>query len=155
MKTKMNLLCVLMLTLMVVSPIVGIIMGVKDATEINNNGFTIGPESNIYVLGIGFVAGLVGLGFGIALIVNFVKFILNVNRNKVFTWKNVSLLRWYGISMLVTVACTPIMVFAFNMNIGNDWTYLFENIFEALFALIVAEVFCIGIKLQEEQNLTI
>ena len=160
MKRKINFLCVLMLTMMAVSFIASTIFSINDMSQDMAKGYAVDPNINVFVLLSVFVVDLAYLGFSIASIVSFVRFILNVNRNEVFTRKNVSLLRRYGRYMLLAIASGIIngvlMVFVINMNIGSEyWDLLIIGTTEAIFALIVAEAFCIGIKLQEEQNLTI
>jgi hypothetical protein len=149
-----------MLTMMAVSFIASTIFSINDMSQDMAKGYAVDPNINVFVLLSAFVVVLACLGFNIASIVSFVRFILNVNRNEVFTRKNVSLLRRYGIYMLLAIASGIIngvlMVFVINMNIGSEyWDLLFIGTTESIFALIVAEAFCIGIKLQEEQNLTI
>ena len=85
-----------------------------------------------------FFFALLALGAVVVAVVSFVKFVLNVNRNEVFTEKNVKLIRKYGYCALLG---------------GHGfWDAVVDGLDalgEGFFALLIAEVFCIGMKLQE------
>ena len=85
----------------------------------------------------------------------FVRFILNVNRDKVFVWDNVILLRITGLGLLVAGLFAAVDEFLH----GSGFTQVYEDYIDVLlfcvFNLIVAEVFAIGLKLKLEQDLTI
>lgn len=99
-------------------------------------------------------------------IVLFIRLIVAINRSAIFNWKNVRRLRRLGILLIISFACTLSMAFLS--------TYQIEKVFAApgyslimgdmvqitslvlgLSALIVAEVFAIGLKMKEEHDLTI
>ena len=96
-------------------------------------------------------------------IVSFIRFILNVNRDKIFVRENVSLLRWAGGALLyMSIFAFPAILINQRIepptraiNVGS--AFLFESlpIILGLIFLIIAEVFVLGIKLREEQELTI
>ena len=94
----------------------------------------------------------------VAALVSFVcliRFILNVNRKEVFVWENVNLLRLTGCGLVIlAVAATGDELIT-----GGSFVEVYDHIFDAslfgVFTLIIAEVFAIGLKLQEEQALTI
>ena len=87
--------------------------------------------------------------------ISFIRFILNVNHNKVFVWENVKLLRLTacGLMILAVVAAGD------ELYSGCSFTEVYDHFFDAFlfgaFNLIISEVFAIGLKLQEEQDLTI
>ena len=85
----------------------------------------------------------------------FIRFILNVNHNKVFVWENVNLLRLTACG-LITLS---IVATGDELYTGNSFTEVYDHFFDSLlfglFSLIVSEVFAVGLKLQEEQDLTI
>jgi len=87
--------------------------------------------------------------------ISFIRFILNVNRNQVFVWENVNLLRLTacGLMILALVAAGD------ELNTGCSYVEVYDHFFDAfifgVFNLIIAEVFAVGLKLQEEQDLTI
>ena len=85
----------------------------------------------------------------------YVRFILNVNHGEVFTWTNVDLLKTVGWCIVVTttVMCTS-MSFD-NIDLLDTWSDAISIITDGIFILIMAEVFSIGLKLKEEQDLTI
>lgn len=95
--------------------------------------------------------------------VSFIRFILNVNKDKIFVRENVSLLRWAGGALLyMSIFAIPAILINQRIepptraiNVGS--AFLFESlpIILGFVFLIIAEVFVIGIKLREEQELTI
>ncbi|MBR1934170.1 MAG: DUF2975 domain-containing protein [Prevotella sp.] len=142
---------------MVVDVIVAMVVNANDMAQGFSDGWKDGASGVALTGGEVFAMLLtpVVLGFAIAAIICIVRFILNVNRDEVFTQKNVSLLRWFGIDMIVAMASCMLMNLAANFSAGDEWTNMIEGMIGGIFALIMAEAFCIGIKLQEEQNLTI
>ena len=86
--------------------------------------------------------------------IDFVKFILNVNRDKVFVRENVTLLRkcaWKIIGLILSAVIILIII----KDEPADIFEIASSGVECIFYFIVAEVFEIGIKLREEQELTI
>ena len=131
MKKRLNVFCVLMLLLMATMVVMTFVTGA--------DAFQEGWEK---------VAALVSF-------ISFIRFILNVNRNKVFVWENVSLLRLTacGLIILTLVAAGD------ELYTGCSFVDVYEHFFDAflfgVFNLIIAEVFAVGLKLQEEQDLTV
>ena len=70
-------------------------------------------------------------------------------------WENVPLLRLTGVGLLVMA----LIVSADEYFTGTSLTEVYDNYFDILifcvFNLIVAEAFAVGLKLKEEQDLTI
>ncbi|MCD7936539.1 MAG: DUF2975 domain-containing protein [Tannerellaceae bacterium] len=96
----------------------------------------------------------------------FLKIISAVSRNEIFEWKNIRMLRWVGMSFLFlfltslvaglynyTLATQLIEIPHYEIILGNmlDLSYLLFG----LVALIIAEIYSIGLKLKEEEELTI
>lgn len=93
-------------------------------------------------------------------------FIRNINRGFIFCWENVKRLRrlgWLLIGCFIA-SLMPIIINAYELsesvNIKNyDITFFegmsFLTLILGIIALIVAETFAMGLKLQEEQELTI
>lgn len=96
----------------------------------------------------------------------FIRLVVDINRSQIFCWKNVSRLRRLGILLLVSFGCCCLSEYL-NLRVMQE---VFElpgyaiSMREALpdtipvlglCALIVAEVFAIGLKMKEEQDLTI
>lgn len=102
----------------------------------------------------------------IAVIWLFVKFILCINRMEIFTWKNVSLLRWIGMLIIGVFAVKWLVglggsyvtsqIFVLD-GYAIDWFRSFDSVLLVLgvLSLIVAEVFAMGLKQREELELTI
>lgn len=99
-------------------------------------------------------------------LIMFIKFIMNVNRKEVFTWKNVRLLRRIGWCMLaMAVLSTGLGVYeeymiseVFSVK-GYSASFLeylsSSDLLIGIVALIIAEAFAIGLKQKEELELTI
>lgn len=115
------------------------------------------------ITGLGGVAVVVG---GICSVVAFVRFIINVNRGEVFTTKTVKLLRTIGRmfllaclgNMMISLCDTGAAMSNFRLEgymINYAEVVPFSEIVYAVFTLIIAEAFAIGLKMKEEQELTI
>lgn len=83
---------------------------------------------------------------------SFVKFVLNVNRNEVFTERNIKLIRKYGYCALLCGVCMMYLTFFFSEGFWNAVLDGVEALGEGFFALLMAEVFGIGMKLQERRS---
>ncbi len=146
----MNFLCVLILALTLIDIVVGLFFSGEEA--LSENAFSNTTLSQDLMM---LVIALVLLGCLITAIVSFVKFILNVNRNKVFTRKNISLIRKYGVSVLLIAVCFILIKYLFpdafaDMGLASD--EVIGTVIEGLFALLMGEVFVIGLNLQEEHS---
>lgn len=154
MKKKLNILCVLLLVLMIASFVMSCIAGAEDF----NRGWQEGSNSQepmgaygIFCMFTILICFLVGL-YAIAC---FIRFILCVNQGEVFTWDNVSLLRIVGwCSVIVPIVLAAVMT-PEAANLVEDWGSCITIAAEGVFILIMAEAFAIGLKLKEEQDLTI
>lgn len=102
----------------------------------------------------------------IVMVVLFLKLIVRVNRGQVFEWRNVKLLRWLGAIILTgSVVTTALQVYeayeaskVFAVSGFRPDYFSFVSVMEltvGLVALIVAEIFAVGLKMKEEQDLTI
>jgi hypothetical protein len=146
---KINLLCVLVLALTLVDIVMSLFFtSGKSATHIDFDTLSLGSLIGLLVL------TLVILGAGVMTLVYFIKFILNVNRNQIFTEKNVSLLRKYGIcTLLIGVG---LIGFSLAVITGQSLTNAISDsitvLCEGFFALLMGEVFGIGLKLQERKS---
>ena len=98
------------------------------------------------------VVVLVAFAAAIICFVTFIKFILNVNRNEVFTTKNISLLRKYGVSALLSGVCMIILIVYMGIALNEALTDCLDTFIEGFFALLMGEVFSIGLKMQEGKN---
>ena len=154
MKKKLNLFCVLMLLLMVAQVVTMFVMNAGDFEEGWQSGASDQTTSGWTAI-IVYLYGFVVIVAAIVSFVCFLRFILNVNQNNVLTGENVNLLRLTGVGLLI------ITVFALCSTLWEGENFavaLDKNIglmIFSVFNLIVAEAFAIGLKLKEEQDLTI
>lgn len=115
------------------------------------------------------VAGIMALVVAIAMIVvvvYFIKLVYAINKSVIFEWKNVVKLRIIGISMLIAFAGVAIYGYLSYVRVIANIDlqhYIVEypsflNFFlliAGLGLLLIAEIFAIGLRLKEEQELTI
>ena len=153
MKKKLNLLCIMLLILMIVGMVMAGFAGISDFKRGYEDGINESGTSTYNI-----IVGLVVFASFLVYIYAFacyVRFILNVNHGEVFTWTNVDLLKTVGWCIVVTttVMCTS-MSFD-NIDLLDTWSDAISIITDGIFILIMAEVFSIGLKLKEEQDLTI
>ena len=154
MKKRLNIFCVLMLLLMATMVVMTFVTGADAFQEGWEKGSNAEP-ANTWAHLLEFFAELFAIVAAIVSFLSFVRFILNVNRNKVFVWENVNLLRLAacGLMILAVVAAGD------ELYSGCSFVEVYDHFFDAfifgVFNLIVAEVFAVGLKLQEEQDLTI
>ena len=154
MKKRLNIFCVLMLLLMATMVVMTFVTGADAFQEGWEKGREAEP-ANTWAHLLEFFAEMFAIVAALVSFISFVRFILNVNRNKVFVWENVNLLRLAacGLMILAVVAAGD------ELYTGCSLVEVYDHFFDAfifgVFNLIVAEVFAIGLKLQEEQDLTI
>ena len=163
MKKRLNLLCLLTLVILAVK----IIFEMKGCVTFTKTiGYALDSDNttiNIIMGVIIFILSVLLLYPTVRGMVSFIRFILNVNRDKIFVKENVSLLRWAGGALLyMSIFSIPAIMINQRaesptraINVGS--AFLFESlpIILGFIFLIIAEVFVIGIKLREEQELTI
>lgn len=126
------------------------------------------PYTN-FSLGINVLQGLIGLivivGF-IYVLVYFGKLMIHINRNIVFDWVNVKHLRRIGWSMVGMCVLGYISIWISNHQFaqaielaGSEFNTLmvFSNstLILGFIALLAAEIFALGLRLKEENDLTI
>ena len=161
MKKKMNFLCLLMFAVIIAEFVLGIVLGFSEGAQAFKQGWEEG-RAHPHTFHHGFFgdASLVLLCFviifvGLYALACFIRFIRNVNRDQVFTWENVSLLRWSGWGLLTM----EVAMILFDAIEGFSLSYIYQedtnDLIFGVFILIVAEAFAIGLKLKEEQDLTI
>ena len=150
MKKYINVLCVLILVLTMADVALDLFFDGEHTTSIKIDVDQYSVGMLIALL----VACLGALGAGVISVIYFIKFILNVNRNQVFTPKNISLLRKYGVCvLLIGVAMVFITSTVITGKSVVNATSGCINLFgEGLFALLMGEVFSIGQKLHEGKN---
>ena len=101
----------------------------------------------------------------IMMVFNFLKIIIAVNKSVIFEWINVKRLRRMGIGFVLVFVASLISAFIQNNTIIK--LVEFENykiinpsydggiLFLGIIAFFVAEIFAVGLRLREEQELTI
>jgi hypothetical protein len=155
MKKKLNFFCVLILLLMAAQVVITFFLGADDFAEGWRKGASeVHPTMTLKE----FIDMLLCLAVLVAAIVSFVcffRFIVNVNRNKVFEWGNVLLLRITGLGLLVFALLGSAEELLNDVSLEEVYEDFYEILIFCVFNLIVAEVFAIGLKLKEEQDLTI
>ena len=143
-KYVINILCVLVLALTLADLVTSFL---APAEEVNKT-ITLALQTALFLLAV----LLVALVSAVITFVAFVKFVLNVNRREVFTLKNVKLLRKYGFCTLLVGVCLIILAFFLDLNAAetSEMTSDCIEIFgEGFFALLMGEVFNIGLKQHE------
>ncbi len=112
------------------------------------------------------LAAVLGVAAVVVVVVLFLKLILRVNRGYVFEWRNVRLLRWLGgIQLAASIVVTLLQIYGASVVSGQfrvsgyatDY-FSYVSVLElsiGMVALIAAEIFAIGLKMKEEQELTI
>lgn len=96
----------------------------------------------------------------------FIRTITSINKSNIFSWKNVSRLRWLGgllilsfISSFISAFVSyRVMIDSFSLQGYRLHIFDFISILTLVLGIvsyIVAEIFAIGLKMKEEQELTI
>lgn len=99
-------------------------------------------------------------------IVLFVKLIVAINRSDIFNWRNIRRLRRLGVLLIVGFGCSLLVEYLSLCSLREvlslqNYDLVLSDMVDittfvlGLTALIVAEVFAIGLKMKEEQELTI
>ena len=101
----------------------------------------------------------------IMIIFNFIRIIIAVNKSVIFAWANVKRLRRIGIGFFIMFIINAIMIY--NQNSLASEILEIENyniinssidgsiLFIGMISFLVAEIFAVGLRLREEQELTI
>ena len=154
MKQKLNIFCVLLLLLIVVSFVLTCIDGADDFRKGWEDGANHNESMGLYDI---FCMLMVLASFPMMIysFSCFFRFILNVNHGEVFTWENVSLLRIVGWCLVVTPVLLILALSPDLENVLDTSTGAISFVIDGVFILIITEVFVIGLKLKEEQDLTI
>ena len=157
MKKKLNFFCMLMLVLMAAHVVIAFFLGADGFADDFAEGYKAG-EAHQPMTWPKLFNILLCLAVVVAAVVSFIcffRFIMNVNHNKVFEWDNVLLLRITGWGLLVFALLGSAGELLDGISLEKVFDDLFEIPIFCVFNLIVAETFAIGLKLKEEQDLTI
>lgn len=123
------------------------------------------PHNPVYSI-TNFLLSMLIIVANIWALVLFIKWILAVNRSDIFNWRNVRRLRLMGGLLLLSTACSVLteylsmrnleQVFAMtDYELSLSGSISLSILLLGLCSLIVAEVFAIGLRMKEEQDLTI
>lgn len=125
----------------------------------------VGKDVNYSYLIISSSCSLLNIVLTISALVIFIQLILSINKSRIFEWKNVRRLRWLGSLLIVSFICCLIPktvnywglkeIFAIDKYIVAPFALQMTDLLLGLGCLIVAETFAIGLKMKEEQELTI
>ena len=154
MKKRLNFFCVLMLLLMAIMVVMTFVTGADAFKEGWNNGRNVLP-ANTWLAILEFFAEMFAIVAALVSFISFIRFILNVNRNEVFVWENVNLLRLTACGLMILALVAACDEFLTGCSFVEVYDHFFDAFIFGVFNLIVAEVFAVGLKLQEEQDLTI
>lgn len=99
-------------------------------------------------------------------IIQFIKFIRNINRSEIFSWQNVKLLRKLGIYLLIMFIVNLVTSIQSTWQVSQilsipEYSYNWlqplseSSLLLGVLAFVFAEIFAIGLKMKEEQDLTI
>ena len=99
-------------------------------------------------------------------VVWFIKLIISINKKNIFCWANVRWLRKLGIAMIVAFVgnVIPLVMSAITINeifANENYNLMLSGLVDSinlvlgLVSLIVAQIFALGLRMQEEQELTI
>ncbi len=147
MKKWMNVLCVLILALTLLDLVSKFCFSGREVS-ISVDPKSVSFETALILLFVMLTAlAAIALSF-----IYFIRFILNVNRNEVFTPKNISLLRKYGVCALVCGVCVIILSVTMGIEPGVAVGDSLDALGEGFFALLMGEVFGIGQELKEARK---
>lgn len=137
-------------------------MVVKQAAIVTDS--TAGSSAVQWISGISYFLSLV---FCVFLVIEIVKFVVNINRGEVFVAKNVKRLRhisicFIAISLLIVISGVAQEYLLGSMNLTLSgyqlsayWIIPWSNLLLGLLALLIAQVWSRGIALEEEQQFTV
>ena len=114
-----------------------------------------GDNTQISVVGVS--ALVMVLTAIIMLIFNFIKIIASVNKSIIFAWINVRRLRIIGLGFILFFVLDVLMsIYDSVATSGFVMEALSASyLIEGMIAFVVAEIFAVGLRLKEEQDLTI
>ena len=113
-----------------------------------------------------FLVSLLYAGGLITAFISFIRLLLAINKSVIFEWKNVKRLRWIGTGFIVAFICNFIVEyvnydFASNQFLISNYKISFitllknVNLVFGFISLLLAEVFANGLRMKEQQELTI
>lgn len=154
MKKRLNFFCVLMLLLMATMVVMTFVTGADAFMKGYNEDRNVLP-ANTWLALLEFFAGMFAIVAALVSFISFIRFILNVNQNQVFVWENVYLLRLTACGLMILALVATGDELCAGCSFVEVYNHFFDAFIFGVFNLIIAEVFAVGLKLKEEQDLTI
>lgn len=127
---------------------------------------SVGTPVNLWLKFTTMMCHFTGLLTMILSVVFFIRLIIAINKSKIFDWKNVRRLRWLGVILILNFICSALPAYISAYELSDvfsiaGYSLNFSNLASkqtlvlGLVALIVGEIFAIGLRMKEEQDLTI
>ena len=123
-------------------------------------------EPNIWLRLVTMLSAFIDVLSSILAVILFIKLIISINKSQIFDWRNVRRLRWLGGLLMLSFICSVIPVCTafcelsgvfeipgYSLTLYNAISSL--TLVLGLMSLIVGEIFAIGLRMKEEQELTI
>ena len=166
MKRRLNILCVivvLVLSYSVFETGYYFIVGVKAGVEAGIDGnASEASQKKLMNMKLNFLHIVICVWS----IVLFVRLVISINKSDIFNWKNVHRLRLLGAALIISFCTALLPAYLTFRSVGNVFsvhgyelhlsdTVNTTTLVLGISTLIVAEVFAIGLKMKEEQDLTI
>ncbi|WP_455592841.1 DUF2975 domain-containing protein [Bacteroides sp.] len=106
------------------------------------------------------------IAMSVVAVIMFIQLIVSINRSRIFEWRNVRRLRWLGGALILHYLCMLIPLLMAGREVNEVFALRGYTLHQSdlasiltlvlgIVSLIVAEVFSIGLKMKEEQDLTI
>ena len=125
----------------------------------------VNEQMNVSQLVVNAACAIINILLMIAAVVFFVLLMLNINNSRIFEWQNVKFLRFLGRLLTLSFVADLIpqilnysdlkALFALENYMISPFEAKVTNLLLGIACLIVAEIFAIGLRLKEEQDLTI
>jgi len=122
-------------------------------------------ESTTFLVSSGLISLLICI-MGIMMIIKFIKLINTINKSVIFDQKNINRLRFIGAGFIIFFIVNGIMEYIYVQLLRDTFDFEYYKISGSsiihtlslvigLISFLIAEVFAIGLRLKEEQELTI
>jgi hypothetical protein len=129
-------------------------------------GVSIPTQKNVWQVTLTVLSSFLCMLSMMAAIVMFILIIISINNSDIFNWRNVSRLRWLGgllvLCFVFSVIPAAISFYSISQSFSMQGYTMHIQDFISILTLvlgvvsyIVAEIFAIGLRMKEEQELTI
>lgn len=139
--------------------------GAKELAVYKQMAVRVNEDVNYTQLIVNSACSLLNVCVTIAALIVFVLLILSINKSQIFEWRNVHRLHWLGFLLIISfvLELTPKIVnywglkdvFALDKYVLAPFALQVTDMLLGIGCLIVAETFAIGLRMKEEQDLTI